>query len=140
MALELDDDQAILTVSDRGPALSDVAIRSVFEREPQWPGADPTRRGDGLTLSMAKTIAELHDGTIGVRNRPEGGVAFEVASYLGVPLDREIVELDGNGEGTHPFLLDDGGQPFVVEGPPGGRLVVLTLPFGSIRRASLGTP
>ena len=63
---------------------------------------------------------------------PEGAVAFEVASYLGVPLDREVVELDGNGEGTHPFLLDDGGQPLVVEGPPGGRLVVLTLPFGSI--------
>ncbi len=78
VVLELDADQAVVTVSDRGPALSSAALRSIFDREADSGGPERNRRGDGFALSMGKAIAELHDGTLGVRNRPDGGVAFFV--------------------------------------------------------------
>src|SRR5699024_6995161 len=42
------------------------------------------------------------------------------------------VVFDGCSDAVHPFAVDDQGNPIVITGPPGGTLVVLTLPFGSV--------
>lgn len=85
VTLDVDVDQAVLTIEDAGPTLSDMAIRSVFDRDPASTPAVAGRRGEGLSLAIAKSIAELHDGTVGVRNRTEGGVAFFVWLPLAKP-------------------------------------------------------
>lgn len=82
--LELDGDHAVITVTDAGPAIPPgEAMRAVLEP----PASEPAgaRSGGGLGLSVARTIAELHGGALGVRNQPDGGVAFFVWLPLADP-------------------------------------------------------
>lgn len=79
-SLDLDADQAIITVTDQGPTIPEDAIRSIFNRSraAAVAGEGDERRGAGLGLAIAQTVAELHGGALGVRNQPGEGVAFFV--------------------------------------------------------------
>ncbi|MBW7915893.1 MAG: DUF11 domain-containing protein [Trueperaceae bacterium] len=54
------------------------------------------------------------------------------AEYLGRALEQTVVTFGPTGQAQHPFALAPDGSPLVITGPPGGQLVVLTLPFGSV--------
>jgi signal transduction histidine kinase len=63
-----------VSISDEGPGLSGEERERVFQR--YYTGsAGGTGRG-GLGLAIARRIVELHGGTIGVRNKPDGGSIF----------------------------------------------------------------
>jgi two-component system sensor histidine kinase KdpD len=49
----------------------------LFDKFYRLPGT-PTG-GLGLGLSITKNLVELHNGTIGVVNRPEGGATFTIS-------------------------------------------------------------
>ncbi len=61
------------------------------------------------------------------------------ASYLGIPFVLNstmwVIELDENGQASHPLVRDTSGNPVVVTAPAnfhqGDQLVVIRLPFGS---------
>jgi signal transduction histidine kinase len=69
------DGRAELEVSDTGVGIPDAQLPLVFERFYQ---ADPSRAqgGAGLGLSIARQIAEAHDGTIRVSSKPGEGSTF----------------------------------------------------------------
>ncbi|MCY4333694.1 MAG: isopeptide-forming domain-containing fimbrial protein [Litoreibacter sp.] len=61
----------------------------------------------------------------------DDGVTFDSASFLGTPIATTVLTFDAAGEATHPFAVDGSSNPIVVNGTPGGQLVVLELPYGS---------
>jgi two-component system, OmpR family, sensor kinase len=67
--------QVELEVSDTGIGIPDAQLPLIFER---FYRADPSRTtgGAGLGLSIARQIAEAHDGTIEVSSKPGEGSTF----------------------------------------------------------------
>jgi signal transduction histidine kinase len=69
-----DGDHVSIAVVDNGPGFDPSTLPTVFER---------FRRGDskggaGLGLAIARSIVELHGGTITASNEPEGGARVEI--------------------------------------------------------------
>ncbi len=70
----LDPRQAVVEIADDGPGFDPGIIDHVFER---------FRRGDrsgsvGLGMAIARTIVELHGGTVQAANRGEGGAVVTI--------------------------------------------------------------
>jgi len=72
------DGHVIICVRDRGPGISPDLFDRLFTPFVQGPGESSRLQGHGLGLTIAQGIAELHGGTITVRNRDEGGCEFNV--------------------------------------------------------------
>lgn len=72
---------AIVTVSDNGCGISAEALPRIFEKFYQ---ADRShhKAGNGLGLSLAKRIIDLHGGTIAVQSIPDQGTTFTVTLPL----------------------------------------------------------
>jgi signal transduction histidine kinase len=78
--------EAVITVRDRGPGIPEDFLGRIFERFVQAPQDEARAKGTGLGLTIARTVAELHGGTIRARNVDDGGCEFEVRLALqGVP-------------------------------------------------------
>ncbi len=74
---EVDGDDVVIAVSDRGPGIPPEEQERLFERFFQ--GAAPARRkhkGAGLGLAIVKSLVEAHGGTVGVRSTPGHGATF----------------------------------------------------------------
>jgi signal transduction histidine kinase len=76
------DKAAVITVQDEGQGIPEGYLDKVFARFVQVPGIDGRERGTGIGLTIARSVAELHNGTISARNRDGGGCAFEVTLPL----------------------------------------------------------
>lgn len=79
LALERDGSDAIIAVADSGPGISPQHLQRIFER---FYRADDARSrsfgGAGLGLSIARWIASIHRGEIGVESEPGDGTTFRV--------------------------------------------------------------
>lgn len=73
----LEEDRIKVSVRDHGPGLTPQDFAHVFEKFSHL-SAQPTggERSTGLGLSIAKRLVEMHGGTIGCENHPEGGAVF----------------------------------------------------------------
>ncbi|MEA2510398.1 MAG: two-component system, OmpR family, sensor kinase [Actinomycetota bacterium] len=75
--LQREGTDAVLTVADSGPGLSDEALAHAFDRF--WRG-DPSRSrhsgGAGLGLAIVAAVARAHGGSVSAVNRAEGGACF----------------------------------------------------------------
>ncbi|HWT79009.1 MAG TPA: ATP-binding protein, partial [Candidatus Methylomirabilis sp.] len=60
-------------IRDHGPGLPDYALDRVFEKFYSLRRPDSGKKGTGLGLSFVKEIAELHRGSVELRNHPDGG-------------------------------------------------------------------
>lgn len=71
----------LFTIEDDGPGIPEEEQRRIFDKFYQ---ADRSRgkEGNGLGLALAKKILFLHNGTIRVENRAEGGSRFLVTLPL----------------------------------------------------------
>ncbi|MCU1454284.1 MAG: integral rane sensor signal transduction histidine kinase [Acidimicrobiales bacterium] len=74
--------EAVLSVRDHGPGLSDEALEHVFDRFWQADGAR-TGAGAGLGLAIVAAIAAEHDGSVRVANAADGGAVFTIRIPLG---------------------------------------------------------
>lgn len=71
------EDSVKVEVQDTGPGLSEEDLEKVFIKYEAL-SAKPTgnEKSSGLGLAICKKLINLHDGNIGVYNRPEGGASF----------------------------------------------------------------
>jgi signal transduction histidine kinase len=70
-------EEILLSVRDHGARIEDDRLDSVLDGFVEVPTPRPTS-GTGVSLAIAKRVAEHHRGTISLRNFPEGGCEFEV--------------------------------------------------------------
>jgi two-component system heavy metal sensor histidine kinase CusS len=73
------------SVRDRGPGIADELHEAVFDRFVQAPDDQPRVAGTGLGLAIAKSVVDLHGGTIAVENCHDRGCAFTVRLPPRVP-------------------------------------------------------
>jgi two-component system OmpR family sensor kinase len=78
ITVELEGDEVALSIRDRGPGIPEEYVDKVFDRFFCVPHQDQSFKGIGLGLTIARGIARLHEGTVFVSNRPEGGCEFVV--------------------------------------------------------------
>ncbi|MEL6981677.1 MAG: HAMP domain-containing sensor histidine kinase [Actinomycetota bacterium] len=74
-AAALDHNQALVSVSDRGPGLTDDEQLQVFDRF--WKGAT-SNGGSGLGLSIVRHVVERHGGEVSVASEPGLGSTFSI--------------------------------------------------------------
>ncbi|MCB9844630.1 MAG: hypothetical protein H6811_01395 [Phycisphaeraceae bacterium] len=72
------EESAELSVTDRGPGIPADIIENIFDRFVQAKDEERRARGHGLGLAIAHGVAELHGGSIRVRNLPDAGCEFVV--------------------------------------------------------------
>ena len=85
-----DGDGAVLAVADQGQGVPDDERDRIFEKYYRCAGTSRVP-GAGLGLYLTRRIVTAHGGTVGVKNRPEGGALFTVRLPLHdtLPADRE---------------------------------------------------
>ncbi len=78
VAVQVADDQVVLSVIDRGPGVPPDQRERIFER---FYRVDPngTKPGMGLGLSIVRGLVESGGGTVWVEDAPGGGAAFRVS-------------------------------------------------------------
>ncbi len=76
LCAEIGPEQLKIIITDSGTGIPDEMLDSIFEKFVRSPAASPG--GTGLGLPIAKSIIELHGGSVTAHNRPEGGAAFEI--------------------------------------------------------------
>lgn len=67
------DDRILLQVTDTGSGIPDYALPRIFERFYSLP-RDNGHKSSGLGLAFVSEVARLHQGTVALHNRAQGGV------------------------------------------------------------------
>ena len=73
------DSYAVVDIDDEGPGLSETSLKRAFE--PFYRAESSRNRatgGMGLGLAIVKAAARSHEGSVELRNRPEGGLRARV--------------------------------------------------------------
>ncbi len=70
-------DSVVIEVADQGPGIPEELLPKVFERFYRAEGTRDKVSGVGLGLPIAKRIAEVHGGSLGVASQPGAGTTFE---------------------------------------------------------------
>ncbi|GMU64163.1 MAG: hypothetical protein AMXMBFR36_04370 [Acidobacteriota bacterium] len=83
VALARTGDQVRLEVADRGPGVPPEHRGRVFDRFFSWRPTEPQGDHSGLGLSIVRSIAESHGGTVEVTDREDGGARFVVTLPAG---------------------------------------------------------
>jgi PAS domain S-box-containing protein len=105
-------EQAVLTVSDRGPGVPEEFRDRIFSRFAQADSSEARgKSGTGLGLYIAKEIAERHGGRLWFESPPEGGAVF----HLGLPLQTDV---------SAPGLRD---EVLLVEDEPAAAALLTTI-------------
>lgn len=68
-----------ITVRDTGCGFSQSAKGSLFNRYLRQPGLEDARSGSGLGLTIARSAAIAHDGTLLATENQDGGVSFTIS-------------------------------------------------------------
>jgi signal transduction histidine kinase len=62
-------------VQDAGPGIPDASLEQVFEPFYRLDASrNPQTGGAGLGLSIARSVAQAHGGSLALRNRAQGGL------------------------------------------------------------------
>ncbi len=82
IGMVLRDGAAEISVRDRGPGVPEQFRETVFDRFVQVPSEQRRGSGTGLGLAIAKSVAQMHGGSIALRNCEDRGCAFTVTLPL----------------------------------------------------------
>ncbi|MFJ8230060.1 sensor histidine kinase [Streptomyces sp. NPDC094448] len=82
-----------VTVTNTGPVIPAADVPALFEPFRRGEGRDRLGPGAGLGLSIVRSIAEAHGGTVTARPGPAGGLAVTVS----LPVRASALRADGPG-------------------------------------------
>lgn len=71
-----------IAVRDRGPGIPEDLIPNIFDEFVTHSRDGRSSGGTGIGLSLARSVAQLHGGSIAVANRPGGGAQFDITLPL----------------------------------------------------------
>lgn len=77
ISLDRVDSDIIFTVSDEGKGMSETEMKHAFDKFYQGDISHKTN-GNGIGLTVAKKICDLHNGTINIKKSNDTGTVFEV--------------------------------------------------------------
>jgi len=106
-------DCVMIRVEDDGPGISEVLVPTLFTQFAQGPRAlDRSEGGLGLGLALARSLTELHAGTIQYESRgPGNGSRFVVTLPLASPdvptVQTEVVRPTRDAEVRRILVVDD---------------------------------
>ncbi|HET9702153.1 MAG TPA: heavy metal sensor histidine kinase [Burkholderiales bacterium] len=80
-----DDGQVVVSIRDTGPGMAPEVLPRVFDRFYRSEAGRAFAEGTGLGLAIAKSIVELHGGTIGVESAPGKGTTFILRFPASIP-------------------------------------------------------
>ena len=80
---QVDGNDLLLSVGDRGPGLPPGDLERVFDKFYRAPGAAPG--GTGLGLSIVRGLVEAQGGVVRAENRANGGARFIIRMPIGAP-------------------------------------------------------
>ncbi|MEY4578728.1 MAG: hypothetical protein RL701_3431 [Pseudomonadota bacterium] len=72
-------EQVAIAIADQGPGIPDFALPRIFERFYSLARPDTGRKSTGLGLNFVKEIAALHQGSVALENRTQGGLLARFA-------------------------------------------------------------
>ena len=78
LSATVEDNEAVVVVSDDGPGISSSELPHVFERFHRGREERGTTTGAGLGLSIARELTEMMGGAITAESPPDGGTCFTV--------------------------------------------------------------
>lgn len=78
---KIEDKYFVLSVSDKGKGITDAALETLYQKFTRL--SEELTSGIGFSLSVAKTIAEIHNGKLIAENNPDGGGKFTLYLPLG---------------------------------------------------------
>ena len=78
LSATVEDNEAVVIVSDDGPGISSSELPHVFERFHRGREERGTTTGAGLGLSIARELTEMMGGAITAESPPDGGTCFTV--------------------------------------------------------------
>lgn len=120
--LEVEDDEAMVSVEDDGVGLEEEDLERIFEMFHRGGGASsasPEDGGRGLGLPVARKIVELHGGTLEARSDGPGqGATFSFR----LPLSRDVEAAGAEGGAA---AVDEDGGPDLVEETSSRRVLVV---------------
>ncbi|MBO9592250.1 MAG: response regulator [Niabella sp.] len=102
LSFEHRSDQMIITVSDTGVGIASADHERVFQRFYQVNHSD-ANWGSGVGLAFAKSLVELHHGTIAIESVPDKGTVFTVQ----LPVSRNQYQTEEFDTDNHYTLLLD---------------------------------
>ena len=73
LSLAKEGNMALICVADHGPGVPEAQRERIFEKFYRLPGASERSGGVGLGLSLVRSIAERHGGTVRCEDRQDGG-------------------------------------------------------------------
>ena len=77
VSVQIDGDQMVISVGDRGPGIPPADLERVFDKFYRVLGRSSERpTGSGLGLAVSKGLIEAHGGRIWAENREGGGAVF----------------------------------------------------------------
>ncbi len=107
---------------------SPIFIGQDFSFTATFDNASPTDVGYGPYIDLVFPVT----GADGAGAAIDDGITFVSATYLGAAVTSTVLPFPAPlGCVTHPYAVDNTGQPLQVCGTVGDELVVLQLPFGS---------
>jgi signal transduction histidine kinase len=82
ITVHFESDAALISVRDRGPGIPEEYREAVFDRFVRVPSEAGRGSGTGLGLAIAKSVVQMHGGSIKLEQGPGGGCLFTASLPL----------------------------------------------------------
>ena len=92
VAMERQEDNVVIRISDDGIGIADDDIPFIFQRLYQSPRTKGVKEGTGIGLYIAKQFVELHEGRIAVTSLPGSGTAFTIVLPIKCAAEAQLAE------------------------------------------------